>query len=74
MDIKISINKKQRIAYIPKSLVDILGTSVRATPNRAAVLLVSSSTTINDALRSLNIIRLDLLHAKDIDDKKPTEV
>jgi len=69
MDIKISINEKQHLAYIPKALYEVLGPSVRATPNRVAVLLFSENTSIDDALKSLNIIKADLLHAKKMKQK-----
>jgi hypothetical protein len=59
------------VAYIPKALFNILGTHVKATPNRAAVLMFSETTSIEDALRSLDIIRFDLLHAKELMKKKP---
>lgn len=54
----------KNLVYIPKQLRQILGTSIRAVPNRAAVLLFSNKTTLDDALTSLDIIKADLLHAK----------
>ena len=67
MELRIKINQKERLAYIPKALFQILGTNVRATPNRAAVLLFSDKTTIDEALRSIEIIKADLQHAKTIE-------
>jgi hypothetical protein len=67
MELRIKINKKERLAYIPKPLFQILGTNVRATPNRAAVLLFSDKTTIDEALTSLEIIKADLLHARTLE-------
>jgi hypothetical protein len=64
MEIKLKINKNQQLAYIPKCLFQILSTDVKAVPNRAAVLLFSEKTSIDEALTSLNIIKSDLLHAK----------
>jgi hypothetical protein len=58
MELKIKINQKQRLAYIPKALFQVLGTNVRASPNRATVLLYSEKTGIDDAIRSLDIIGL----------------
>ena len=71
MDITIKIGKKSRLAYIPKALYDVLGQNVNATPNRAAVLLFAKNTSIDDALKSLDIIKADLLHAKELQEKKP---
>jgi hypothetical protein len=70
MDLKIRINEKQRLAYIPKALFEILGKNVRASPNRAAVLLFAESTSIDDALKSLDIIKRDLIHAKELQQRK----
>ncbi len=67
MELRIKINQKERLAYIPKALFQILGTNVRATPNRAAVLLFSDKTTIEEALRSLEIIKADLQHARTLE-------
>ena len=73
MELTIRINEKERLAYIPKSLFHILGTKVRAAPNRAAVLLFSEKTTIDEALRSLEIIKADLQHARDLELKTKKE-
>jgi hypothetical protein len=64
MEISIKINKKRQLAYIPNTLFKILDTNVKAVPNRAAVLLFSEKTTIDEALTSLDIIKADLQHAK----------
>ena len=66
MDFIIKINRKERLAYIPKAIHDILGDNPRATPNRAAVLLFAENTSLDDALESLDIIKRDLLHAKEM--------
>jgi len=66
MEIKIKINEKQRLAYIPRSLYNILGSKVNAAPDRAAVLLYSENVSIDAALKSLELIKADLLHAKDL--------
>jgi CRISPR/Cas system-associated endonuclease Cas3-HD len=69
MDITIKIGKS-RLAYIPKALYEVLGNSPKATPNRAAVLLAAENTSIDDQIRSLDIIKADLLHAKAMQKKK----
>ncbi len=73
MDIKLKISEKSRLAYIPKRIHDILGNNPTATPNRAAILLYSENTTIDSALRSLDIIKRDLQHAKEEQDRKIAE-
>ena len=70
MDISIRINPKQRLAYIPKMLQDILGENPKATPNRAAVLFFSEKTSIDNVIKSLDIIKADLLHAKELQKQK----
>ena len=66
MDLEIKINEKQRLAYIPKSIFAILGPVAKATPDRVAVLLCNKQTSIDDLLTSLDIIKADLLHAKEL--------
>jgi hypothetical protein len=68
MELKIRINEKERVAYIPLSLFKILGTNVNASPSRAAVLLYSEKMPIDTVLKSLNIIKADLLHAKELEE------
>lgn len=70
MDIHLTINEKQRLAYIPKALYEVLGSKVKATPNRAAVLLTAENTSVADAIKSLDIIKTDLLHLQEIQQKK----
>ena len=69
MDIILTINKRQRLAYIPKALYEVLGSKVKATPNRVAVLMFSAENNIDDVLRSIDIIKADLLHAKQLQKK-----
>lgn len=57
LDLTVRINEKQRLAYIPKALFNILGTHVTVTPNRAAVLMFSEKTPITDVIKSLDIIK-----------------
>jgi hypothetical protein len=73
MELILKINNKQRIAYIPKGLFEILGTKVRATPNRTAVLLCPEKTNIDDTIKSLDINRADLIHAKEMQELKNQE-
>jgi len=73
LELKIRINEKERLAYIPRSLYNILGSRVNATPDRAAVLLYSENTSIETALKSLELIKADLLHARDLEKKAQEE-
>lgn len=70
MDITIRMNPKQHLAYIPKILQDILGENPKATPNRTAVLFFSEKTSIDDVIKSLDIIKADLLHARELQKQK----
>ncbi|MCW3985316.1 MAG: hypothetical protein NWE91_02765 [Candidatus Bathyarchaeota archaeon] len=70
MEIEIKINQKQRLAYIPKSIYNILGSNVKVTPNRAAVLMFAADVSINDVLKSLDIIKADLLHGIELEQQK----
>jgi len=63
VEFKIKINAKQRLAYIPKELVSVLGFEVKATANRVAVLLFPESADYKNVLRSVEIIADDLRHA-----------
>lgn len=74
MELIIKIHPKERLAYIPKALHDILGNTPKATPNRAAVLLAAKNATIDDQIRSLEIIKADLLHAKDMLERKKPKI
>ena len=67
MEITIKISQKEHLAYIPKALHEILGDTPKATPNRAAVLMYRKGMKISDVLRSIDIIRQDLEHAKEME-------
>jgi hypothetical protein len=69
MELTLKVNQKEHTAYIPKPLQNILGDRPKATPNRAAVLLFSEKTSLDDAIKSLDIIKADLLHAKEMQKK-----
>jgi len=69
MGLKLKINRKQRLAYIPKAIYNILGPDVKVAPNRAAVLMFPADLQIKDVLRSLDIIKADLVHALELEHK-----
>lgn len=62
VEFKIKINPTQRLAYIPKEIYEILGSRLKATPNRTAVLLYPEDMPIKDVVKSLEMIRRDLEH------------
>ena len=66
MEITIKMHPEQDIAYVPKALRKMLGDNPKATPNRMAVLLYSNKTSLDDVIKSLDIIKLDLIHAREI--------
>lgn len=66
VEFKLRIHPKQGTAYIPKEIRETLGTEVKATPNRAAVLLYPENMSIKDVIQSLSIIRQDLEHAVEL--------
>jgi hypothetical protein len=70
LELKLKINPTERLAYIPKAIFNILGPDVCAAPNRSAVLMFSSDTGIDDVLKSLDIIKADLRHARQLQKNK----
>jgi len=69
VEFKIKVHPEQRVAYIPKAIVEAIGHNLKATPNRAAVLLYPENAPIKDVLKSINIIRQDLEHAATLSDE-----
>ncbi len=56
VEFQIPINKKQRVAYIPKVLVESLGNQVKIVPNTKAALMFRSDATQEEILHSIHII------------------
>ena len=63
VEFQLKINEKQGTSYIPKEIREILGTEIKAVPNRVAVLLYPKNMTIEDVVKSLGTIKRDLEHA-----------
>ena len=63
VEFQLKINEKQGTSYIPKEIREILGTEIKAVPNRVAVLLYPKNMTIEDVVKSLGTIKRDLKHA-----------
>ncbi len=72
VEFDIKIHPEQRLAYIPKEIFEILSSHVKAIPNRAAVLIFSEDVSTDDVLKSLDIIKADLLHAQELEQQKET--
>ena len=53
VEFEVPINRKQRLAYIPKVLVKSFGYNLKITPNTKAAVMYSSATTLKDVLRSI---------------------
>lgn len=64
VEFSIKTNKEQRLAYIPKRIFEVLTTRATAVPDRAAVLIFREGTSREDVLKSLDIIKADILHAQ----------
>jgi hypothetical protein len=62
VEFKIKIHPEQRLAYIPRQLVEILGFRLKAVPNSVAVLLFPENADPQDVIKSLQIIKTELLH------------
>lgn len=70
VEFNIKINPKQRLAYIPKEIVNAIGCDLKATPNRAAVLLYSKNTSFKDIIKSIDIIKQDIQHGDELSKEK----
>jgi len=67
---KIKINEKQKLAYIPKEIVEALGFRLVAVPNAKALLLYPEGEKFRRVIESVKIILRDLeLAVKHCDNK-----
>jgi len=69
VEFEIRIHEKQGTAYFPKEIREVLGTEVKAVPNRTVVLFYPKNMPIKDVMRSLSIIKDDLQHCIDLEKK-----
>jgi hypothetical protein len=69
VEFKIKIHQEQKLAYMPKWLTDNLGYELKAIPDSVAVLMFSKSATLEDVLGSLEVIKTELKHAKNLKEK-----
>ena len=73
VEFEIKTNPTQRLAYIPKEIYAVLGSRAKAVPNRVAVLIFRDGISREDVIRSLDIIRADLVHGQEME-KKALEI
>jgi hypothetical protein len=69
VEFKIKIHPEQRLAYIPRQLVETLGFRLKAVPDTTAVLLFPENADPQDVIESLQIIKAELLHTLAIKQK-----
>ncbi len=60
VEFQVPINRKQRLAYIPKVLVEALGHDLTILPNTRAALMYPAGAPLNEVLESLQIIQRHL--------------
>jgi len=70
VEFEIKINPQQGTAYIPKVIRETLGVELKAVPNRTAVLLYPKNMPIKDVVKSLDVIRKDLEHGIELQEKE----
>jgi hypothetical protein len=63
VEFKIRIHPEQRLAYIPRQLVETLGFRLKAVPNSVAVLFFPEDADPQDVIKSLQIIKTELVHS-----------
>jgi len=63
VEFRIKIHPEQRLAYIPKEIAETLGSKVTAIGNCVAVVFYPENVSLEDVVRSLEIIQKDLEHA-----------
>ena len=56
VEFKIKVHPKQRLAYIPKEIVESLGTKLKAIPNLSGIYLCSENLPPEQALSSMEAI------------------
>jgi len=60
VEFRISVHPKQRLAYIPKEIVEALGHRLRAKPDRYVVILYPENVDTGLVIKSLEILLADL--------------
>ncbi|OLD02456.1 MAG: hypothetical protein AUJ07_08685 [Crenarchaeota archaeon 13_1_40CM_3_53_5] len=60
VEFDVPINEKQRVAYIPKVLIEVFGHRVKILPNTRAAIIYAEGTPPEQVLESLAIIQQDL--------------
>jgi len=63
VEFKIKINAQQRLAYIPKEIIEAMGLEYKLVGNRAALVMYPEKTSLEDVVKSLEILLADFHHA-----------
>lgn len=74
MEFLIKINEKQRLAYIPKEIVNTMGNVLKIKPDQFAMIAYPDGIDLEHVIKSVEILLEDLKHQKEVKDgfnKKP---
>lgn len=74
VEFEIKVHPKQRLAYIPKEIVNALGLQLKAIPNMRGVYLCSNTLSTEEALSSVKAIYEHLKQEAEFEKKKRLEV
>ena len=69
VEFKLTVNKKQRTAYINKKIIDTLGYELSAQLNATSGVIYPLDADKDDIIRSLEIILDDLRHQAELERK-----
>jgi len=69
VEFKLTVNKKQRTAYISKKIIDTLGHELGAQLNATSGVIYPINANKDDIIRSLEIILDDLRHQAELNKK-----
>jgi len=62
----IKINEKQRLAYIPKEIVNTMGNVLKIKPNQFAMIVYPDGIDLEHVIKSVEILLEDLKHQKEV--------
>ena len=70
---EIKVNPKQRLAYIPKEIVDALGTRLEAVPNLQGIFLYPKGLSPEQTLNSMKAIYDHFRQQTELEQKEASE-
>ena len=65
----IKINEKQRLAYIPKEIVNAMGTTLKIKPNQFAMIAYPDGVDLEHVIKSVEFLLEEMKRQKEV--KKP---